>query len=84
MHENTDKNLVTATVELPGLSKDNVEIKLRSGVLSISADATQSSEQREQGFTLKERRFGRFVRSFDLADGTKVRNELPPVPEFFR
>src|SRR6188768_3652025 len=31
LHEDTEKNLVTATFELPGVSKDNVHIDVNNG-----------------------------------------------------
>lgn len=79
LYENPDKNQMTATFELPGLSKDKVSIDVQNGNLAISAEAAQKTEQHEQGFTIKERKFGRFVRTIRLPEGTKVSNGPPPV-----
>ena len=77
LYENKDNNVMTATFELPGLAKDNVQIDVQDGNLAVSGESSQSSEQREQGYAVKERKYGRFVRTIRLPDGTKVSNELP-------
>lgn len=72
LYESTDKNLLTATFELPGLSKDNVQIDVENGNLSVSGESSMLSEQKEQGYTVKERRSGKFVRNVKLPEGTQV------------
>ena len=42
LHEDQDKNLVTATFELPGLTKENVQIDVRDNVLTVSGESTIS------------------------------------------
>lgn len=76
LYENKDNNLLTATFELPGLAKDSVQIDVENGSLSISGENSLSSEQQEQGYAIKERRFGRFVRSVKLPDGTQVSRDF--------
>ena len=72
LHEDQDKNLVTATFELPGLTKENVQIDVKDGVLSVSGESTISSERDEKGYSVRERRFGKFSRSLPLPQGVKV------------
>ena len=79
LYENANKNLMTATFELPGLSKNNVHLDVQNGNLAISGETSQSSEQQEQGYAIKERKFGRFVRTIRLPEGTKVSNQPPFV-----
>lgn len=76
LYENTDKNIMTATFELPGLSKDNVQIDVENGNLAVSGERSVSSEQEEEGYTVKERRSGKFVRNIRLPEGTQVSNEF--------
>lgn len=80
LHENPNKNQMTATFEMPGLSKDNVSVEIRNGNLVVSGETSQSSEQQEHGYAVKERKFGRFVRTIGLPEGTKVSNKFPFVP----
>lgn len=72
IHEDAENNLVTATFELPGLAKDKVNIDLHNGNLTVSGEVSESTERNEQGYTVRERRTGRFSRSVKLPDGTKV------------
>ena len=73
--ESPDKNLMTATFELPGLSKDNVQIDVENGNLAVSGENSTSSQQQEQGYAIKERRYGRFARNIRLPEGTQVSDE---------
>lgn len=62
-----------ATFELPGLSKENVQIDVRDNVLTVSGESTISSERDDKGYSVRERRFGKFSRSLPLPQGIKVR-----------
>lgn len=74
VHE--DKENYFVNVELPGMKKDEIEISLHGGVLSVSGERKQES-QREEGDTFRsERYFGKFQRSVTLpaaVDETKVK-----------
>lgn len=72
LHEDKDKNLVTATFELPGINKQDVNIEVRNNVLSITGESKFSSDRDEKGYLVRERRFGRFARSLPLPEGVKV------------
>ena len=72
LHEDTEKNLVTATFELPGLTKENVQIDVKDHVLSVSGESTVSSDRDDKGYSVRERRFGKFSRSLPLPQGIKV------------
>ncbi|KAI0717765.1 small heat shock protein [Cerioporus squamosus] len=71
LHEDQDKNLVTATFELPGLTKENVQIDVKDHVLTVSGESTISSERDEKGYSVRERRYGKFSRSLPLPQGIK-------------
>ena len=72
VHENEKDNVVTATFELPGLKKEDVNIDIQNNVLTISGEVKQASERNQEGYAVRERRFGRFQRSIPLSEGTKV------------
>jgi len=72
VHEDPEKNLVTATFELPGLSKDGVNIDVHNGNLIISGSVSESSEREEHSYVIRERRSGRFSRTIKLPEGTDV------------
>ncbi|KAI8970625.1 small heat shock protein [Trametes punicea] len=71
VHEDKDKNLVTATFELPGINKQDVNIDLRNNVLTVSGESKAEAEKQENGYVVRERRFGRFARSLPVPEGVK-------------
>ena len=74
VHEDKEKNLVTATFELPGINKQDVSIDVQNGRLTVSGESRFENEDRkENGYVLRERRFGRFSRSLPVPAGIKVR-----------
>jgi HSP20 family protein len=75
LYQNND-NLVTQ-VELPGMRKEDIEISLHDGTLTISGERKIESPRSENGEKAErsERYFGRFRRSIALpvhVDGGKV------------
>lgn len=76
LHEDTEKNVVTAAFELPGVPKDAVQLDVHDGRLTVSAEATLGGELAEDGFAVRERRLGRFARTLQLPLGVKVRTSL--------
>lgn len=73
LHEDSEKNVVTAAFELPGVAKDAVQLDVHDGRLTVSAETTQGGELAEDGFAVRERRLGRFARTLQLPLGVKVR-----------
>lgn len=54
------------SIELPGMSKDEVEITHENNVLSVSGERGYSDEQSGTSFHRRERAYGKFHRSFAL------------------
>ncbi|KAK0204408.1 HSP20-like chaperone [Desarmillaria ectypa] len=71
LHEDSTKNIVTATFELPGLKKEDVQIDVHGGRLTISGESKISSEHEENGYAVRERKFGKFSRTLRLPQGVK-------------
>lgn len=74
----SDGDLVV-TAELPGLARDNVDIDLSDGVLTIRGEKQEETERDEQSMHVIERNFGTFSRSFTLpyeVDENKVNAEF--------
>ncbi|KAF8634191.1 hypothetical protein AX15_001007 [Amanita polypyramis BW_CC] len=72
LHENAEANTVTATFELPGITKESVQIDVQNGLLNISGENKISSEHEENGYAVRERRYGKFVRTLQLPRGVEV------------
>jgi len=71
LHEDTEKNVVTATFEFPGVSKENIYIEFQNGRLTVSAETKLSEEHTENGYAVRERRYGKYSRSLQLPQGVK-------------
>ncbi|KAF7336783.1 Heat shock protein 16 [Mycena venus] len=69
LHENAESNTVTATFELPGIKKEDVQIDVHNGRLSISAENKISETHEKDGYAIRERRFGKFSRTLQLPQG---------------
>jgi HSP20 family protein len=76
LHEDKDKNLVTAHFEFPGVSKDEVQIEVHQNRLTVSAEARESSDVDENGYAVRERRYGKFSRTLQLPEGVKVCSDI--------
>jgi len=68
LHEDTEKNVVTATFEFPGFSKDEVQIDFQNGKLTVSAG---SENDAHIGYTFSERLHGKFSRTLQLPQGVQ-------------
>ena len=55
------------TAELPGVSKEDIHVHVRDGILTLEAETTQEDKEEEKGKLIRqERRYGKFMRSFNL------------------
>lgn len=77
LHENAEKNVVSASFEFPGVPKENIQIEVHSGRLTVSAETKQSNDLDENGYAVRERRFGKYSRTLQLPQGVKVSFIVP-------
>jgi len=71
IHHNDQENTVTATFDLPGMQKEDVTIDVHNNILTVSGETKVASDRDEEGYTLRERRYGKFSRSMSLPQGVK-------------
>ena len=64
IRETKEAYLVEA--ELPGLTKEDVNVTFENGVLTLSGERKLESETEEDNYRRIERRYGSFTRSFSL------------------
>ena len=64
----TDDHLVLRA-DLPGLDKEDVEIEVKDGVLTVSGERRTEQEDSTDGYHRVERAYGRFSRSLSLPQG---------------
>jgi HSP20 family protein len=56
-------------MDVPGMSRDDLELTVLDNVLSIKGERKQSEELKEEGVHRVERRYGTFQRSFEIPGG---------------
>jgi HSP20 family protein len=64
----SDDHLVLRA-DLPGLERDDVDIEIKDGVLTVSGERKSEHEEKADGFYRVERAYGSFSRSLSLPDG---------------
>jgi len=71
---------VVYEMELPGVRKDEVEIKVDQGRLTVSGEIKRSGEVKQENYFRIGRRYGRFHRSLplpsEIADATTISASL--------
>jgi HSP20 family protein len=74
IYQNGDHEVVLKA-ELPDMTREDIDITVDNGTLTIRGEKKVSSEVKEESFRRIERRYGTFSRSFSLpqtVDTTKV------------
>ena len=63
-----DKDNVYITMEMPGMSKDDIKINLEKEVLTISGTKKQESHKEDSNLIMNEIQYGEFCRSFNVTN----------------
>ena len=87
-------NSYTVRAEIPGVKKEDIDITVHDGVLTINAESRYENEEKEEGRVIRqERRYGKYVRSIRFGKDVDENNvkanykdgvlelELPKVEE---
>ena len=61
-----DKNQFLVKAELPGMKKEDIDVSLHNGSLTLSGERKSEQESKDEGVYRSERYFGRFQRTVDL------------------
>lgn len=69
MSETDNEYLIT--VDLPGITKKDVEVNIQDNRLTISGDRTMEEKEDKKNYHRRERFQGRFMRSFTLPAAVK-------------
>ena len=66
------KDSYVVNVDLPGYEKEDIKIEINNGYLTVTAERTNSDEEKEEGrYIRKERYSGQCSRSFYVGDNVK-------------
>lgn len=60
------------TAELPGMNKDEINIEVQDGVLTLKGERKYEKEEKEAGYHICERSYGTFQRAFTLPENVKA------------
>lgn len=74
-----DDEHVYVEAELPGLASEDIEITLEDGTMTIAGEKKFEREEFQENYTVRERRYGKFNRTFELpsvVDENQVRATL--------
>lgn len=66
-------------IDMPGMSKDAIDIQLHEGTLTVSGERKSEHEEKKENVHRVERTYGRFFRSFSLpqaSDAERVEAQL--------
>jgi HSP20 family protein len=63
----SDKD-VKVTAELPGVEEGDIDVRVSDGMLTISAEKKVAREEKNDGYILRERSFGRVERTLSLPE----------------
>ncbi len=63
-----DAERFVLSAELPGIEKDNVDIRVEDHALTLSGERKMEFEERKESYHRIERTYGRFSRTFSLPE----------------
>ena len=69
-----DDDHIYLEAELPGISKDEIDISVENGVLSIQGEKKHEEIKKDHTHHIQERRYGSFSRSFTLPSSVDAEN----------
>jgi len=62
------------TADIPGVNRNDVEITLEEGVLTVKGERKSDTDVAEEGYRRRERTYGTFLRQFNLPDTVDTAN----------
>jgi HSP20 family protein len=66
-----DTDSIEVRTELPGMNRDDIEIDIANGVLTIKGEKKEQVEEKSKTWHRREVRYGSFSRSFSLPTDVK-------------
>jgi HSP20 family protein len=61
-----EKDEIVAKAELPGMSKDDINVNVADHILTIKGEKKKEEETKDEDYFFSERSYGTFVRSIEL------------------
>jgi HSP20 family protein len=57
------------TAELPGMTAENIDIKLSDGTMTIRGEKSEEKKEEKEDYLVSERRYGEFQRILSIPSG---------------
>lgn len=61
----------TLSIDLPGVDKNDIDISLQDGYLTVEAVRNHEETEKEDNYVIREKIYGRMSRSFYVGEGIK-------------
>ncbi len=74
VNEKVDENGYHLEIDLPGVKKEDIEISVNEGVLSVAGERKLEKKEEKDNYTRIESFFGRFERAFKLPNDADLDN----------
>jgi HSP20 family protein len=68
-----DKDEVVLKAELPGMKKEEIDVRVENNILTLHGQRKREKEEKEDGYFRSERAYGTFSRSFTLPTTVDVK-----------
>ena len=72
MEVEESENEFTLNIEVPGLTKKDIDISVKENIITISGEKKSAERKKESAYYLNEIRYGKFSRSFKLPGNVDV------------
>jgi HSP20 family protein len=72
MDVSEDADAYKLSAELPGMNEKEIDVAVTDGMLTLTGEKKQETEQKDKNYYVSEREYGSFTRSFTLPDGIDV------------
>lgn len=66
------KDEILLRADVPGVDPDDISVEVEGGVLTVSGEHEERTEEKEERYLRRERRYGSFSRSMTLPEGVKA------------
>ncbi len=63
---------IVLKADLPGVKPEEIDVEVEDGVLTVSGEHEEKTEEKEERYLRRERRYGSFSRSMALPEGVKA------------
>lgn len=67
-----DEHSIFIEADMPGIKKEDIKVSMDSDLLSITAERTQSEEEKKKGYHRVERSWGCLSRSFTIGENVNT------------